>query len=155
MISSTPSPLPTRAEDVLLPSAIALPVGAMLLSVCLGGRRAERVAIAFMPVGVAIAAAVAFAVWRDQRPLVYFIGGWAPPLGVAIRADGVAAAMLVTIRVDRFGRRAFLPATYFASTRTKTENRAHFGFWTLLLAIWSALNCVFVGWDLFSIYVGS
>lgn len=152
MISSTLAQFSTRAEDILLPVAIALPVGAMLLSLILGGRRAEWTAIAFMPIGVALSTAVAFVVWRDQHPLVYYIGGWAPPLGVAIRADGVAAAMLVTTSliastVGLFARNVF---------RVKedgTEDRAHFGFWTLLLSIWSALNCVFVGWDLFSIYV--
>jgi multicomponent Na+:H+ antiporter subunit D len=152
MISSTLSQLSTRAEDVLLPVAIALPVGAMLLALCLGGRWAERVAIIFMPVGVAIAAAVAYVVWRNQHPLVYFIGGWAPPLGVTIRADGVAAAMLVTSALIASAVGVFA-RDVFRVKPDETENRAHFGFWTLLLAIWSALNCVFVGWDLFSIYV--
>lgn len=153
MISSTLPQLATRIEDVVLPVAIAFPVGAMLLALCLGGRRAERVALAFMPVGLAIAAAVAFVVWRDRSPLVYFIGGWAPPLGVAIRADGVAAAMLVVSAVILSAVGAFARDVFRLKPDEK-ENRAHFGFWTLLLAIWSALNCVFVGWDLFSIYVG-
>jgi multicomponent Na+:H+ antiporter subunit D len=144
--------LSVRVEDILLPAAIALPVGAMLLATSLGGRWAERTALAFMPIGVVIATAIAFTVWRDQQPLLYFIGGWAPPLGVAIRADGVGAAMLLTSAliasaVGLFARHVF------RIEKDEKENREHFGFWTLLLAIWSALNCVFLGWDLFSIYV--
>ncbi|PPD44091.1 MAG: NADH-quinone oxidoreductase subunit J [Methylocystis sp.] len=142
-----------RAEDALLPVAIALPVGAMLLALCLGGRWTERIAVAFMPIGVSIAGAVAYVVWRDQRPLVYFIGGWAPPLGVAIRADGVAAAMLLTSALIASAAGLFACDVFRVKPGEK-ENRAHLGFWTLLLAIWAALNCVFVGWDLFSIYVG-
>ena len=34
------------------------------------------------------------------------------------------------------------------------ETRAPLMFWILLLAIWAALNMVFVGGDLFSLYVG-
>lgn len=153
MNSSTLLQFSAPAADALLPVAIALPVGVMLLAMCLGGRWAERVAIAFMPIGLAIALMVAYVVWRDQRPLVYFIGGWAPPLGVAIRADGVAAAMLVTSALIASAVGIFA-RDVFQVKPDETESRAHFGFWTLLLAIWSALNCVFVGWDLFSIYVG-
>jgi formate hydrogenlyase subunit 3/multisubunit Na+/H+ antiporter MnhD subunit len=152
MISPSLAELSTRPENILLPALIALPVGAMLLSLYLGGRRAEWTAIAFMPIGVAISAAIAFVVWRDQRPIVYFIGGWRPPLGVAIRADGVAAAMLVTTSLIASAVGLFA-CDVFRAPPEQGETRAHFGFWTLLLAIWSALNCVFVGWDLFSIYV--
>lgn len=145
-------PVSSGAEGMLLPLAIALPVGAMLLSVVLGGYRAQRTAIAFMPIGVALSAAISFVVWRDQRPLVYFIGGWPPPLGVAIRADGVAAAMLVTTALIASAAGLFA-RDVFRAKPGEGEGRAHFGFWTLLLAIWAALNCVFLGWDLFSIYV--
>ena len=32
-------------------------------------------------------------------PLVYLLGGWAPPLGVALRADGLSVVMLVVTAV--------------------------------------------------------
>ena len=34
-----------------------------------------------------------------------------------------------------------------------TETRAPFAFWILLLAIWAALNTIFLGGDLFTLYV--
>jgi multicomponent Na+:H+ antiporter subunit D len=152
MISASLFLISTSAEESLLPVLIAAPVGVMLLSVLFGGRAAERIALAFMPIGVVLSAALAFVVWRNNQPLVYFIGGWAPPLGVAIRADGFSSVMLVTTALVISAAGLFARGD-FGMTKDRTESRAHFGFWTLLLAIWAALDCVFVGWDFFSIYV--
>ncbi len=41
----------------------------------------------------------------------------------------------------------------FGTPAGVTEARAPFAFWTLLLAVWAALNTVFVAGDLFSLYV--
>ncbi|WP_284262139.1 complex I subunit 5 family protein [Bradyrhizobium iriomotense] len=46
---------------------------------------------------------------------------------------------------------AIFAATDFRPTEAKT--RAPFAFWILLLAIWGALNTIFVGGDLFTLYV--
>lgn len=67
----------------------------MLLSLALGGRLAARTALVLLPAGLGVAVAIAAGVWRAREPLVYFIGGWAPPLGLALRADGLSAAMLL------------------------------------------------------------
>src|SRR5215472_10889581 len=75
--------------------AIVLPVAGVLLSLALGGRQAERVALALMPIGLAVAVAIAVGVWRTHNVLQYLVGSWDPPLGVAFRADGLSAAMLV------------------------------------------------------------
>ena len=48
------------------------------------------------PFGLALALAIAAWVWRIRaQPLVYAVGGHAPPLGIALRADGISAVMLV------------------------------------------------------------
>ena len=88
-------PNSTTPGAFLLVLAIMLPVAGMLLSVALGGRHAERVALVLMPVGLGVAAAIAVGVWRTHNLLHYFVGGWKPPLGVALRADGLSAAMMV------------------------------------------------------------
>ncbi len=52
-----------------------------------------------MPVGLAVAVGIADA-WLDgSGPVVYLLGGWAPPLGIALRADGAAVAMLLAVAV--------------------------------------------------------
>ena len=72
----------------LLVLAIALPVLGILLAVALGGRHAERVAAVFLPAGLVVAAAILAELWRSGEPLLYVVGGWTPPLGIALRADG-------------------------------------------------------------------
>src|SRR5271170_1765175 len=135
----------------LLVLAIVLPVMGLLLALFLGGRHAERVAIAVMPIGLALAIAVAAGVWHSRNVLQYFVGGWAPPLGVALRADGFSAVMVVATAllvpaIGLFARAEF-------PTPLNTEARAPLIFWTLLLAVWAALNAVFLGADLFNLYV--
>jgi multicomponent Na+:H+ antiporter subunit D len=139
------------AGGFLLVLAIVLPVMGVLLSVSLGGRHAERIALILMPAGLGVAVAIAASVWRTHNRLQYFVGGWDPPLGVAFRADGLSAAMLVTAALLICGIGLFARAQYPAPRGAET--RAPLVFWTLLLAVWGALNAVFIGGDLFHLYV--
>src|SRR5262245_2902103 len=129
-----------------------MPVVGLLLAFVAGGRGVERVAMATMPLGLAIAVAIAVAVQRAGAPLVYLLGGWAPPLGLALRADGLAVVMLVITAVVTCGVGIFARAE-FRPPAGVSETRASFAFWTLLLAIWAALNTVFLAGDLFTLYV--
>jgi multicomponent Na+:H+ antiporter subunit D len=139
------------AGGFLLVLAIVVPVAGVLFALLLGGRRAERVALAVMPFGLGIAIAIATGVARSRNALQYAIGGWAPPLGVALRADGLSAALLVTAAllicaIGIFARGQF-------SMTPGAEARAPLVFWILLLAVWGALNTVFLGADLFTLFV--
>ena len=141
----------TTPGGFLLVLAIMLPVGGLLLSFLLGGRHAERVAIVVMPFGVAVAVAIAAGVWRSRNVLQYVVGGWHPPLGVALRADGLSTAMIVTAALLVPGIGLFARAQF--ATPQGAEARAPLVFWTLLLAVWAALNAVFLGADLFNLFV--
>ena len=141
----------TTPGGFLLVFAIMLPVAGLLLSFLLGGRHAERVAIVVMPFGLAVAIAIATGVWRSRDVLQYVVGSWHPPLGVALRADGLSAAMIMTAAllvpaIGLFAHAQFAPPP-------GTEARAPLVFWTLLLAVWAALNAVFLGADLFNLFV--
>ncbi|MEJ0094881.1 MAG: proton-conducting transporter membrane subunit [Methylocella sp.] len=142
----------TTASGYLLVLAVILPVIGLLLAFLLGGRRAEQIALGLMPIGLCLAAAIAFGVWRADGVLVYVLGGWSPPLGVALRADGFSAVMLVTTALIVTAA-AFFARANFSTPLDLTEARAPLSFWTLLLALWAALNCVFLGGDLFNLYV--
>jgi multicomponent Na+:H+ antiporter subunit D len=83
----------------LLVLALILPVAGVLLGLELGGRHAERIALALLPVGLVLALAIVAGVLRADAALVYLVGGWAPPLGLALRADGLSAAMMLTTAV--------------------------------------------------------
>ncbi len=86
----------TTTGGFLLVLSIVVPVAGVLLAFVGGGRHVERVAFATMPLGLAIAVAIAVAMLQSGGPLVYLLGGWAPPLGVALRADGLSAVMMMT-----------------------------------------------------------
>ena len=134
----------------LLVLALALPAGAMLLGFLAGGRWAERIALGALWVGLGLAVAVAWQLHRTGAPLVYLVGGWAPPLGLALRADGLSAAMLlagaaVLLAAGRFGRTPYASGV--------AEARAPFAFWCLVPALAASLAAAFLGSDLFNLFV--
>jgi formate hydrogenlyase subunit 3/multisubunit Na+/H+ antiporter MnhD subunit len=135
----------------LLVLAVILPVVGIFAALVLGGRRAERVVFLLMPAGLVVAIAIAACIWHTRDGLQYFIGNWMPPLGVAFRADGLSAVMIVTSALLVCGIGLFARAQFV--TARGAETRAPLMFWILLLAVWAALNMVFVGGDLFSLYV--
>ena len=149
MPSSAPA-LATTASGLLLVLSIIVPVGGVLLAFVLDDRHVRQIAFAVIPLGLAIAGAVVVTS-AQTSPLVYLLGAWPPPLGVALRADGLSAVMLamtavVICAVAVFAAPVFRP-------RAADARRTSFAFWILLLAIWAALNIIFVGGDLFTLYV--
>jgi len=137
---------------LLLAAAVLLPFVGMLIGMVAGGRWVQRVAFVVMPLGLVVAAGIADA-WLDASgPLVYLLGGWSPPLGIALRADGAAVAMLLAVAGVVCGIGLFARAD-FGTPRGVSESRAAYSYWLLLLAVWGALNLVFVSGDLFTLYV--
>jgi formate hydrogenlyase subunit 3/multisubunit Na+/H+ antiporter MnhD subunit len=122
------------------------------LSFALGGRFAERVALALAPVGLALALTIAFLIWISGAPVVYNVAGLAPPLGIALRADGLSGVMLVTAALIVAAAGFYARAT-FSTPEGVSEARAPLAFWILLQAIWAALIILFIGGDLFNLYV--
>ena len=137
---------------LLLAAAVLLPFAGMLFGLLLGGRHVQRVAFVVIPVGLALAAGVASHWLRGGQTLVYLLGGWAPPLGIALRADGPAVAMLLAIAVVVCGIGLYARAD-FGTPREVKESRAAYSYWLLLMAVWGSLNLVFVSGDLFTLYV--
>src|SRR6516164_9805681 len=152
-------PYPTPALDgvttpggFLVVLSVVVPVASVLLAFVAGGRQAERIALATMPLGLAIAIAIMVALQRTGAPLVYLLGGWVPPLGIALRADGLSAVMMAITAVV-IGAVGVFARGDFRVPQGSVEARAPFAFWILLLAVWGALNMVFLGGDLFTLYV--
>jgi formate hydrogenlyase subunit 3/multisubunit Na+/H+ antiporter MnhD subunit len=142
----------TTYGGALLVLAILLPAAGILTSLVLGGRAAERVALGSAPIALVIALAVLVEVWRAGRPVVYAIAGLSPPLGLALRADGVSAVLLLTSAL-------ILPAaglfarSGFATPPGGGDSRKAFTFWIMFQAISCALAIIFVSGDLFNLYV--
>ncbi|WP_051396398.1 complex I subunit 5 family protein [Bradyrhizobium elkanii] len=140
----------TTTRGFLLVLSIIVPVAGVLLAFVVGGRHIERLAFATILFGLAIAAAILVALQQSDGPLVYLLGAWAPPLGVALRADGLSAVMMMVAAVVISAVGVFAGADFRPAA---AESRAPFAFWILLLGIWAALNIVFLGGDLFTLYV--
>ena len=118
----------------------------------IGGRHAERIALALMPAGLGLSFAIAIEIWVTGQPLVYIVG----------RMDAAARHRVARRRLLRgdagdggagdHGGRLFR-ARQFLYAAGIAEKRAPFAFWTLLQGLWAALTVVFLGGDLFNLFV--
>jgi len=142
----------TTPGGLLLALAVLVPFIGVLAGLVLGGRNAQRVAFLTMAIGFGVAVAVADHFLRSGAPVVYLLGGWGPPLGVALRADALAVVMLLVVAVVIFGIGVYACAD-FSTPSGAREARAPYTYWLLLMAVWGSLNLVFVSGDLFTLYV--
>jgi formate hydrogenlyase subunit 3/multisubunit Na+/H+ antiporter MnhD subunit len=128
---------------------VIVPLLGMLAAILLGPR-AVRLVIPVAAAGLITSFMAAGQVIMNG-PVFHDAGGWPAPLGIGLRLDGLAVAFLmvtalVTGAVALFARPVFGP-------RGDRETRSGFAFWPLLFAMWAALNAVFVGNDLFNLFV--
>ena len=84
--------LATTGGGYLLVLAVIVPVIGMLASLVIGGRHAERIALALMPAGIGLSLAIAIEVWVTGQPLVYTLGEDFMPTKPAEYLDPEAAA---------------------------------------------------------------
>ena len=146
------APEVTTPGGALLMLAVLLPAAGILLSFVLGGRYAERIALGSAPIALAIALTVLAEVVGAGKPIIYVVAGIAPPLGIALRADGLSAVMLVTSALILPAAGLFARAG-FATPEGGGESRKALTFWIMLQAISAALAIIFVSSDLFNLYV--
>jgi formate hydrogenlyase subunit 3/multisubunit Na+/H+ antiporter MnhD subunit len=142
----------TTPGGLWLALSVLMPFVGVLAGLVLGGRNPQRVALVALPIGLALAIAIGRHYLMQDGPVVYLLGGWAPPLGVALRADALAVAMLLVVAVV-IGGIALYACADFGTPAEEREARAPYSFWLLLLAVWGSLNLVFVSGDLFTLYV--
>ena len=142
----------TTPGGLLLPFAVLLPFAGMMAGLVLGGRNAQRVAMLTIIAGLAVAIAIAATMLRSGGTLTYMLGGWAPPLGIALRADGLSMVMMVAVAVVIAGIGVYARSDFSVPAGVR-EARAPIVYWLLLLAVWGSLNLVFVSGDLFTLYV--
>ncbi len=140
------------AGGLLLPAVVLVPFAGMLLALAFGGRHAVRIAALTILAGIGVAGAITSRWWETQATLVYLLGGWSPPLGVALRADGPAVAMMAGIGVVIAGIGVYARGD-FGVPAGKRETRTALVYWLLLLAIWGSLNLAFTSGDLFTLYI--
>jgi multicomponent Na+:H+ antiporter subunit D len=149
MLASTDA---VTAGGAWLVLALIVPVAGILAAMLAGGRHVARIVAVVVLVGFAVAVAVGWQMLQSGSELVYWLGGWAPPLGVGLRADGLSAVMLVITAVVVAGITIYARVD-FRTPAGVPEARASYVFWIMLLGIWCGLNAVFVSADLFTLYV--
>lgn len=136
----------------LLVLALMLPAAGVVAMFAVPMRAPERIAWLIYPPTFAAVLAIAVLVGREREALSYELGGWSPPLGLMLRADGPAAALMVMSAIV-LGLVGLSAATAFRTPKGVNDARQPFTFWTLLLALWSALNLIFLAQDLFTLFV--
>lgn len=142
----------TTSGGFLLVLAIMLPVVAFLAMLVLDRRHSAHVVFVTLAAGLAVAVAIVAEMLRTDAALVYLIGNWQPPLGLVLRADGLSAAMLAMTAVIVCAVGMFAHGLQGLDPGGR-DGRAATTFWLLLMGLWSALNAIFVGEDLFNLYV--
>jgi multicomponent Na+:H+ antiporter subunit D len=123
---------------------VAIPLAGALTTLLLP-RIADAVV---MTAGLATATAAGTLLYGvgTQGAMFYEIGGWSAGLGIALRADGLSALLLLMIAL------VMLPASVYSRTYfSKAAERAR--FWPLWLLLWTALNALLLSGDLFNLYV--
>ena len=123
---------------------VAIPLAGALTTLLLP-RIADAVVMA-AGLATAIAAGTLLYGVGTRGAMIYEIGGWSAGLGIALRADGLSALLLMMIALVMF------PASVYSRTYfSKAAERAR--FWPLWLLLWTALNALLLSGDLFNLYV--
>jgi multicomponent Na+:H+ antiporter subunit D len=127
---------------------VALPLAAAMACL-LAGRWAPNAAMA-AAAAVALPAVTLAAGVAGQGPRRVAVGGWEPPLGIALTLDGLAAVFVATTAVVMGGVLVFARPHFAMAVG---ERRAAYAFWPLAFFLWAVLNGVFLSGDLFNLYV--
>jgi formate hydrogenlyase subunit 3/multisubunit Na+/H+ antiporter MnhD subunit len=123
---------------------ITLPLLGAVLTTALP-RWSTLIGILFSLSAAAATLALVAAVWR-QGSLHLVLGGWDAQLAIALRADGLAAAMMLMANLVGLG------ISVYASGYFRDTGRMR-AFWPLWLLLWAALSGLFLAGDLFNLYV--
>jgi len=111
-----------------------------------GGRFARASAPAALAASLAVALLLAWRVLADG-PQRLVVGGWAPPLGIALHADGLGATMVAMSAAVALAAGAGARGSPGPAAR-----EARF-FWPLVALLMAGMNALFLSDDLFNLYV--
>jgi multicomponent Na+:H+ antiporter subunit D len=132
-------------------SAVILVPLAGAVGAAVAGRHATPVAT-LTAVAASLAGAWLLAsVWTDG-PQRLALGGWEAPLGIELRADGLAAVMVAAGALVA-GVTTLYAAAMIAPADPHGGWTGRRAFWPLWLFLWGALNAAFLTRDLFNFYV--
>ena len=132
----------------LLPLFIVIPLAAAFLNSLFGKRIKgfsdilSAIAV-FCLAGFSIYSVILF---KEIGVIVYKVGGWMPPIGISMVADGLTTFMLVTVNTI-----AFLISIYSIDYMNKYTEK--WNFYCLFLLMLAGMNGVIISGDIFNLYV--
>lgn len=145
-----------------LGALVLLPVLAAAVSALLPTRGRQILATVTGGAVVVLSAIPAWSVFHGDVVEMNF-GGYAPPLGIMLKADGLSVLFLLLASIVGFAVTLFAPldpsSTGKRLVRASSSGTVRWvagnpGFWPLWLGCWGGLNAVFLAGDLFNTYVG-
>lgn len=128
----------------LLVVLVALPLAAALISLLL--RRIATAVVMLFGLATTLAAGTLLYGVSTEGALQYDLGGWTAGLGIALRADGLSAILVLMIALVMLAASVYASA-YFSKDSERVQ------FWPLWLLLWTALNALMLSGDLFNLYV--
>jgi multicomponent Na+:H+ antiporter subunit D len=137
-------------SEALLPTVVLLP----LLGAAVATASARAAAATGVATALLVGGAVAALAWQVVAggTLQHQAGGWGAPLGIDLRADGVAVLLLAVTAVIGICITVYA-TSYFRPIFEGEEDRGVRFFWPLWLLIWAALNATFLSTDIFNLFV--
>ncbi len=142
----------TSPGGILLVLAIMLPVIALLGMMVLKPSHARGIVLVAVATGFALALAIVISVAGPSESLIYVVGAWQPPLGLALRADGLSA-VLIALTALIVAATALFARGLLASDAAGPDGRLATAFWMLLMGLWAAMVLAVTAQDLFNLYV--
>ncbi len=101
--------------------------------------------------GMVLQLLVSIGLWslvKQEGGFYYSLAGWDAPLGIELRVDGLAVTFLLLTTLVASG------CGIHAGLYLKPDQPWQRYFWPLYWFLWAGLNTVWIGGDLFNLYVG-
>jgi formate hydrogenlyase subunit 3/multisubunit Na+/H+ antiporter MnhD subunit len=112
--------------------------------------RITGITVALIQVGLAFSLA---SIIYAGDTLRISLAGWDPPLGIGLYADGLTALFLCLTSVVGLGTSLHATGYFTFDRNDRDRNTSAHGWWPLWLALWAALNALFLTEDAFNLYV--
>ena len=132
----------------LIPLFVILPLAGAFIN-SLIGKKIKRVPDALaniVTLGLLVASLFGILAVNKYGILVYKVGSWMPPIGIAMVLDGLTSFMLVTVNLV-----AFLCVLYSVNYMEKFTSK--WNFYTLFLLMLAGMNGVIISGDMFNLFV--
>lgn len=139
------APVPAGHWLVILPVALCIVLGALLLTLRAHVRLHAPIAVTGLAALVVIDALLLQKVIAEG-PVTMVMGRWLPPFGIAFTADLFGALMALAAAI------AALAGSLYALADTDAGHR-RFGFFPLLLLLMAGVSGAFLTGDVFNLYV--